>query len=141
MRRNMKFEESALSSLQMTKPGSALVPLIAQQIDLRDWARKLGAARAGSRALRRGDRVTLLGNDADFWVYAYKATGAKEITIVAVNRGAAVSNRTVSGGSLGLASSGITGWASGRGTGRAVTSGSDLAITLGAGEAAIFTAK
>ena len=141
MRRNMKFEESALSSLQMTKPGSALVPLIAQQIDLRDWARKLGAARAGSRALRRGDRITLLGTDADFWVYAYKAAGAKEIAIVAVNRGASVNNRTVSGGSLGLASSGIAGWTSALGTGSAVTTGSDLAITLGAGEAAIFTAK
>ena len=141
MRRNMKFEESGLASLQMTKPGLALVPLIAQQIDLRDWARKLGATRAGSRALRRGDRVTLLGNDADFWVYAYKAAGAKEVAIVAINRGAAVSNRTVSGGSLGLATSGIAGWTSALGTGTAVTNGSDLAITLDAGEAAIFTAK
>ena len=117
------------------------MPLIAQQIDLRDWARKLGATRAGSRALRRGDRVTLLGNDADFWVYAYKAAGAKEVAIVAINRGAAVSNRTVSGGSLGLATSGIAGWTSALGTGTAVTNGSDLAITLDAGEAAIFTAK
>ena len=141
MRRNMKFEESALQTLQMTKPGTTLVPLIPQQIDLRDWARKLGATRAASRALRRGDRITLLGNDADFWVYAYKASGAKEIAIVAINRGGAQNARAVSGGSLGLASSGISGWTSALGTGTAVTNGSDLAITLGAGEAAIFVAK
>jgi glycosidase len=141
MRRNMKFEESGLQTLQMVKPGATLVPLIPQQIDLRDWARKLGATRAASRALRRGDRVTLLGNDADFWVYAYKASGAKEIAIVAINRGADQNARAVSGGSLGLASSGISGWTSALGTGSAATNGNDLTITLGAGQAAIFIAK
>ncbi len=140
MRRNMLFAESELAGLQMAKPGGTPASLIAQQIALRDWTRKLGATRTASRALRRGDRVTLLGTEADLWVYAYKASGAKEIAIVAINRGGAVS-RTIGGGSLNLASSGITGWTSALGTGSAQTSGSDLSITLGAGEAAIFVAK
>jgi glycosidase len=139
MRRNMRFEESDLAALQMAKPGASPIALNPQQIDLRDWTRKLGAARSGSRALRRGDRITLLGNEADFWVYAYKAS-AKEIAIIAVNRGGAVT-RTISGGALGLSSSGITGWTSALGTGTATPSGGDVALTLGAGEAAIFVAK
>jgi len=139
MRRNMRFEESDLAGVQMAKPGSTPVALNAQQVDLRDFARKLGAARSVSRALRRGDRYTLLGNEADLWVYAYKA-GPKEIAVVVVNRGGAVT-RTIAAGALSLGSSGITGWASAAGNGSATTSGSDLAITLGAGEAAIFLAK
>ena len=139
MRRNMRFEESDLASVQMAKPGSTPPALIAQQIELRDWARKLGAARSGSRALRRGDRITLLGNEADLWVYAYKA-GPKEIAIIAINRGGAVT-RTIGASALNLGASGITGWMSATGTGTAATSGSDIALTLGAGEAAIFTSK
>ena len=139
MRRNMLFAEADLASLQMAKPGAAPATLIGQQIDLRDWARKLGDTRKGSRALRRGDRLTLLGTDADFWVYAYKA-GPKEVAVVVINRGAATS-RTIPAGALNLATSGITGWTSALGTGSAVASGADLAITVGAGEAAIFTAK
>jgi glycosidase len=140
MRRNMRFEESELAALQMAKPGSSPAALIAAQIELRDWARKLGDTRSKSRALRRGERITLLGSEGDFWVYAYKAS-AKEIAIVAINRGIAV-NRTISGGALGLSGSGITGWSSALGTGSATPSGNgDIAITLGAGEAAIFVAK
>jgi hypothetical protein len=123
----------------MTKAGAQLTSLIAPQIDLRNWTRKLGETRSASRALRRGERITLLGNEGDLWVYAYKA-GAKEIAVVAINRGDAVT-RTVPAGALSLAGSGITGWTSALGTGTATTSGSDLAITLGAGEAAIFVAK
>ena len=140
MRRNMLFAESELSDLQMAKAGGSPAALIAPQIALRDWARKLGETRKGSRALRRGDRITLVGNDADFWVYAYKVS-AKEIAVIAINRGGAVS-RTVAAGALGLSGSGITGWTSALGTGTAQASGaSDLSITLGAGEAAIFVAK
>ena len=139
MRRNMLFAESDLAALQMAKPGGAPATLIAPQIDLRDWARKLGETRKGSRALRRGDRLTLLGNEADLWVYAYKA-GPKELAVIAINRGGAVS-RTIPAGALNLANSGVTGWTAALGTGAATTSGSDLAITLGAGEAAIFVAK
>ena len=139
MRRNMRFEETDLAALQMTKPGSTPIALNGQQVDLRDFARKLGAARLGSRALRRGDRFTLLGNESDLWVYAYKA-GPKEIAIVVINRGGAVT-RTIAAGALSLGSSGITGWTSATGAGSASTSGSDLALTVGAGEAAIFLAK
>jgi neopullulanase len=140
MRRNMLFAESDLAGLQMAKTGRTPATLIAQQIELRDWARKLGETRKASRALRRGERIVLLGTEADLWVYAYKASGAKEIAVVAINRGGAV-NRTIPGGALNLAGSGITGWTSALGTGSATTSGSDLAVTLGAGEAAIFVAK
>ena len=139
MRRDMRFEESDLASVQMAKPGGAPAALIAQQLDLRDWARKLGAARSSSRALRRGDRITLLGSEADLWVYAYKA-GPKEIAIIAINRGGAVT-RTISGGPLDLAASGISGWTSATGTGSATPSGGNIALTLGAGEAAMFLAK
>jgi hypothetical protein len=124
----------------MAKPGGSPATLIAQQIDLRDWARKLGATRSASRALRRGDRVTLLGSEADLWVYAYKASGAKEIAIIAINRGAAV-NRSLSAAALNLASSGIVGWTAALGTGSLTSNGNDLAITLGAGEAGVFVAK
>jgi glycosidase len=139
MRRNMLFEESELTGLEMAKPGGQPAVLTAQQTDLRDWARKLGVARVGSRALRRGNRITLLGTEADFWVYAYQA-GPKEIAIIALNRGAALT-RTVAGGSLNLASAGITSWTSATGNGSLQASGSDVSITLGAGEAALFLAK
>lgn len=138
MRRNMIFEESDLQGLQMAKPGgSPLVPT-AQQLDLRNWVRKLGETRKASRALRRGNRVTLLGNEGDLWVYAYEA-GAKEIAVVAINRGGAV-NRTVSLALLPLG--GVTGFTSALGTGSAsITGGGDLQLNLGAGEAGIFVAK
>lgn len=138
MRRNMLFAETELADLQMAKPGRTPAALIPQQIELRDWARKLGAARTSSRALRRGDRVTLVGNDADLWVYAYRA-GPKEIAVVAINRGGAVS-RTIAGGALNLASSGVTSWSSALGTGTMQASGADLTLTLPAGDSAIFVA-
>jgi len=138
MRRNMLFAEPDLADVQMAKPGSSPPALIPQQIALRDWTRKLGEARKASRALRRGQRITLLGNEGDLWVYAYKA-GPKEIAIVAVNRGAAV-NRTVSLALLPL--DGATGFTSALGTGSAtITGGGDLQLSLGDGEAAIFFAK
>lgn len=140
MRRNMLFEESDLKGLQMAKPGSSPLTPTAQQIELRDWVRKLGDARKSSRALRRGDRITLLGNEGDLWVYAYKAA-AKEIAIVVVNRGGAVTGRTIGAGALNLASSGITGWTSALGTGSATGTGGDVTINIGGGEAAIFVAK
>ena len=139
MRRNMLFAETELAGVQMAKPGGSPAALIAQQVELRDWTRKLGEARKGSRALRRGDRITLVGNEGDFWVYAYKS-GPKEIAVIAVNRGGAV-NRTVSAGALGISGSGITSWTSALGTGSVQANGNDLTMTLGAGEAAIFVAK
>src|SRR6185295_4461891 len=52
MRRNMVFAEPELAPLVMAKPGSTAATLTEQQIDLRDWVRKLGALRTSSKALR-----------------------------------------------------------------------------------------
>jgi glycosidase len=136
MRRDMRFAETDLAGLQMAKPGTSPAALTSQQIDLRDWVRKLGDTRAKSRALRRGTRTTLLGNDADFWVYAWQS-GPKEIAVIAVNRGGA-QGRSVGTGSLDL--SGVTGWTSALGTGTITPGSGTLQINLGDGEAAIFTA-
>ena len=114
------------------------IALTAKQVDLRDWVRKLGAARASSKALRRGKRVTLLGNEGDFWVYAYDA-GGKDVAVVALNRGGTTVNRTVGLGSI--SATGVTSWNAALGTGTATTQGSSVQITLGAGEAAIFVAQ
>ena len=108
--------------------------------------RSLGLAIVGSvllliglRALRRGERITLLGTEADLWVYAYKV-GTKEIAVVALNRGGAT-HRTIPAGALNLAGSGITRWISALGVGTAATSGNDLTLDVGEGEGAIFVAK
>ena len=138
MRRNMLFGESELAAVQMAKPGATPPALTAQQLALRDWVRKLGAARTASRAIRRGDRVTLLGNEADLWVYAYQ-TGPKEIAVVALNRGGAVSGRSIGASALSLG--GVSGWTAALGKGSLATAGGDLTLSLGAGEAAIFLAK
>ncbi|MBX3234433.1 MAG: hypothetical protein KIT84_09430 [Labilithrix sp.] len=136
MRRNMLFDGAGddLVALEMARPGSQPPVLTAAQQDLRAWTQKLGAARTGSRALRRGDRKTLLST-SDLWVYAYQS-GPKEIAVVAINRGAAVSARPVDLNQLDLA--GVASWTSALGTGSFSTSGT---LTLGPGEAAIFTAK
>lgn len=136
MRRNMRFGEG-LGAFEMAKPGASVIPLNSQQADLREWVRKLGATRASSRALRRGDRVTLLA-EGDLWVYAYQS-GPREIAIVAINRGGAVSSRSINVGALSLG--GVTGWTSTLGTGSATLSGSNLSLSIGGGEAAIFVAR
>lgn len=138
MRRDMKFEENDLTSLMMSKPGTQPVALTAKQVDLRDWVRKLGATRSASKALRRGKRVTLLGNEGDFWVYAYDA-GGKDVAIVALNRGGSTVDRTVGLGSI--SANGVTSWSAPLGTGSATTQGSSVQISLGAGQAAIFVAQ
>jgi hypothetical protein len=122
----------------MAKPGGKPAALTGQQADLREWVRKLVAARASSRPLRRGDRKTLLGNDGNLWVYAYQ-TAPGEIAIVAINRGGEVSSRTVNAQPLSLGA--VTGFTSVLGTGWAARSGSDLSISLGAGEAALFVSN
>ncbi len=136
MRRDMRFAEAELQAVHMTRPGAQTVPLTAQQVAQRDWVRKLGEVRSGSRALRRGERVTLVGNDGDLWVYAYQA-GPKEVAVVAVNRGPAVS-RAIPTSGLDLA--GVTGWDAPLGKG-SLSGGASPTLVLGAGEAAIFTAK
>ncbi|MCW5831273.1 MAG: hypothetical protein KIS78_02300 [Labilithrix sp.] len=135
MRRNMLFG-GALASLEMARADAQPPALSAAQLDLRAHVQKLGAARSASRALRRGERKTLLA-ESDLWVYAYQS-GPKEVAVVAVNRGAAVTSRAVGAGALQLGS--VTGWTSALGNGSATTSGG-LTISVGAGEAAIFVAQ
>jgi hypothetical protein len=137
MRRDMRFAETELQALHMAKPGAGAVALTADQVGMREWVRKLGATRTSSRALRRGDRVTLLGTDGDLWVYAYQA-GPKDLAVVAVNRGAAVS-RTVATSGIDVGS--VATFASPLGTGSLAKTAGGLALTLGAGEAAIFVAQ
>jgi glycosidase len=134
MRRNMLFDNGGdgLTALEMAKPGAVPAVLTAQQQTQRDWVQKLGATRVGSKALRRGTRKTLLSTP-DLWVYAWTA-GGKDIAVVAINRGAAVSAQSIDASQLGDTSS-IT-WKSALGTG---TLASGFQLTLGAGEAAIFT--
>jgi len=136
MRRNMLFG-GALASLEMARPGSQAPTLTTAQLDLREHVRKLGSARTSARALRRGDRKTLLG-EGDLWVYAYQ-TGPKEIAVVVVNRGGAVNARSIDASQLQLGS--VTKWTSALGNGTAATNGTALAISVGAGEAAIFAAQ
>jgi glycosidase len=134
MRRDMVFAESELRPLVMSRPGAGPATLTAAQIALRDFVRKLGAARTSSKAIRRGKRVTLVGNEADFWVYAYQAD--KSVALVALNRGGSDVVRTVGLGSV--ASAGVTKWTSSLGTGAATAKGSEVEIALAAGQAAIF---
>lgn len=134
MRRDMIFGEESLRPLQMTRSNTPPLVLTQQQLDLRDWVRRLGAARSESIALRRGSRITLVGNDPDLWVYAY-AAGPARVAIVVVNRGGDVS-RVVNASALDL--SGITGFRSATGTGTLAVAGNALQLTIGAGEAALF---
>jgi glycosidase len=138
MRRDMRFDDSSLASVQMTRPGTEVATLTAQQLDLRDWVRKLGQTRASSRALRRGQRTTLIGNDPDFLVYAWQS-GPGEIAIVALNRAGIDQNRAVPTAGLNL--TGVTTWDAAVGTGTAAGSGANVQVTLGAGQAAIFVAR
>jgi glycosidase len=134
MRRNMLFGEG-LDGVQMTAPGAAPGALTADQLDVREWVRKLAATRTASRALRRGDRRTLLGNDGDLWVYGY-VTDANEVAIVVVNRGGDVANRSIDGGPLGVGTLGA--FTSAMGPGTLSVSGSTLTLSIGAGQATVF---
>ncbi len=136
MRRNMLFGEG-LGHLEMAKPGTQPPALTPAQLDLREWVRKLGAVRTASKALRRGERKTLLA-EADLWVYAYQ-TGPKEIAVVVVNRGGDVVGRSIDASALSLG--GVAGWSSPLGKGSATSAGSTLTVSIGAGEAAIFVAQ
>jgi glycosidase len=134
MRRDMRFADAALAAVQMHKAGAAVAPLTSDQQALLAFTHKLGAARTASRALRRGTRVTLLGTDADLWVYGYESGG--DVAIVAVNRGSAVTGRNVV--TSGLSLTGVTGFDSALGVGTATKSGANVILDLPAGEAAIF---
>ena len=136
MRRNMLFGEG-LEPTEMTKPGERPKRLVPAQAGIRDWVRKLGALRTGSHAIRRGERITLLGGDANLWVYAYQ-TGPQDLAVIAINRGAAVT-RTIPAGQLALGA--VSELQSPLGAGSASASNGSLTITLGAGEGAIFVAR
>ena len=140
MRRNMLFGESGLESVQMTQWESQTTGLSDRQKDLREWVRKLGQIRTTSKALRRADRTTLLGTDANVWVYAYQAS-ATELAIVAVNRGDAISGTSIDASGLPMGLGAVSGFTSPLGTGSATVNGSSLQLSLGAGEAAIFVAQ
>lgn len=137
MRRDMRFAGAELLPLQMHRPDAQVTPLSAAQVALLDWANALGAVRAGSRALRRGVRVTLLGTDPDLWVYGYR--DGSNVAIVAVNRGAAVTSRAVSTAGLSLA--GVTSLSSPLGKGSASIGSGAITLDVPAGEAAIFVGK
>jgi glycosidase len=123
MRRNMLFAEPELQDVHMTK-----TQLTQQQIELRDFVRKLGDVRTKSKAIRRGDRTTLLA-ESDLWVYAW--TMGSETALVVINRGGAVTRTVTSTGNFTSAL--------GTGSAKAVSGGTE--ITIGAGEAGIFLAK
>ena len=136
MRRDMRFDEAALAALEMVHPGNQVVALTAQQVDLRDWVRKLGQVRTSSPALRRGQRVTLLGTDPDFWIYAWQGNG--DVVVVALNRGSAGA-KSVSAGSLNMG--GKSSFNAALATGSASLSAGSITVNLGAGEAGIFVAQ
>jgi uncharacterized protein YfaQ (DUF2300 family) len=136
MRRNMLFGDG-LEGVQMTAPGAAPASLADPQLDLREWVRKLAATRTASRALRRGDRRTLLGSDGDLWVYAY-VTDANDVAIVVVNRGGDVAGRTVDASSLGVDLGALGTFTSAMGPGELSVSGSALSVSIGAGQATVF---
>lgn len=136
MRRDMLFG-GELTALEMSRPGRARATLTAAQIGLRAHARKLGAVRTESRAVRRGERTTLLA-EPDLWVYAYQVA-PKEIAIVAVNRGDVVSSRTIPASALSLGA--VSEWQSALGNGSMTMPEDGLVLSLGKGEAAIFLAR
>jgi glycosidase len=57
----------------------------ADQQWLHDRLKKLLAIRAAHPALRRGKRTTIVGGDADLWVFSMETAG--DTVYVAINRG------------------------------------------------------
>lgn len=74
--------------------------LSANQDELRERVRTIGAARAASDALSRGSRVTLWVDD-DLLVYA-RDNGSGDVAIVAMNKGGARRDQSVDVSSLGV---------------------------------------
>ncbi len=132
-RRDMVFT-GELASLAMG--ATSVTP---EQAALNAYLQALGTARAGSVALRRGRRIPLLAT-ADLYVYAYAHESPHDLAVVAVNRGAAVSDLAVDG--LSSAVIGDTSAFDARaGAGSLTLSGTRLRLTLEAGGAAIFVAR
>ncbi|HJL15924.1 MAG TPA: alpha-amylase family glycosyl hydrolase [Sandaracinaceae bacterium LLY-WYZ-13_1] len=132
-RRDMVWT-GALSSLAMGDTS-----LSAAQESLRAHLRELGQARRDSEALRRGRRVPLLVTD-DLYVYAWAHDDPGQLALVAVNRGAAVTDRrvdTLTGSMLGA----VTGFDRAAGDGAVTLDGTRLRLTLGAGASAVFLGR
>lgn len=113
--------------------------LNAEQQALRSHLMALGQARRDSEALRRGRRVPLVV-EGDLYVYAYAHDDPGELAVVAVNRGAAITDRridTLTGGMLGD----VTGFDAAAGSGSATLSGTRLSLTLGAGASVVLLGR
>jgi|GEM_PF-6332905 len=122
----------------MKAPGATVAALTSQQTDLLAWVRSLGATRSQSRALRRGTRTALIGNEDDFWVYAYSTGIPSEVAMVVVNGGGNVTNRTINTSALrGLQ---VSAWrtAVGTATSRVPSNTRNVEVSINAGEAAIL---
>ena len=112
----------------------------AQQEDLRAHLRALGRARADHVALRRGRRVPLLVTD-DLYVFAWAYDADPgELAVVAVNRGAAVTDLAIdalTGAMLGT----VAGFDAVAGAGSATLDWTRLRLTLGAGDAVVLSGR
>ena len=134
-RRNMSFGgDAALAGQQLVEPGQTAPALAAQQQELLDFMRKLGSARATTRAIGRGVRTVLVSED-DLYVVAWKQ--GSELALVLVNRGAAVTGRAVTSPVL----QGVGSLAVKAGKGSATVSGTTVTISIEAGEAGLLVGK
>lgn len=134
-RRNMLWIDALADQYMSPTPGAAT--LSDAQKGMRDWLRAIGKARASSSAITRGKRIPVLA-ESDLYVVEYRGTGPKDVALVVVNRGAAVSARAV--GTLTDHGS-ATAFSAAAGTGQATLAGDALSVTVGAGESAIFLAQ
>ena len=129
-RRDMIWTDS-LSAL-----ANGSTSLTAEQAALREHVRALGGLRRSSAAFRNGRRVPLF-DDADLWVVAFADDDPGELAVVAVNRGAAVDARVISG-LTGAMIGDVVSFDAAVGTGSARLDGRDLTLTVPAGRSAVF---
>jgi glycosidase len=90
-RRDMVWE-GALASVAM----GGSTTLSAEQRDLHDHIAAVARARLGSAAMRRGRRVPLVVED-DLYVVAWTSEADDEVAVVALRRGAAITDQPIDG--------------------------------------------